>query len=79
MEVIMKKDKLKLIFILILAVLLFSCSKEVKEQKPVEGKVETSVKTELPPQETQAKEEKTEKEKEVVAEDSDKEAEKEGL
>ena len=75
----MKKDKLKLIFILILAVLLFSCSKEVKEQKPVEGKVETSVKTELPPQETQAKEEKTEKEKEVVAEDSNKEAEKEGL
>ena len=79
MEVIMKKDKSKLIFILILAVLLFSCSKEVKEQKPVEGKVETSVKTELPPQETQAKEEKTEKEKEVVAEDSNKEAEKEGL
>ena len=79
MEVIVKKDKLKLIFILILAVLLFSCSKEVKEQKPVEGKVETSAKTELPPQETQAKEEKTEKEKEVVAEDSDKEAEKEGL
>ena len=79
MEVIVKKDKLKLIFILILAVLLFSCSKEVKEQKPVEGKVETSVKTELPPQETQAKEEKTEKEKEVVAEDSDKETEKEGL
>ena len=75
----MKKDKSKLIFILILAVLLFSCSKEVKEQKPVEGKVETSVKTELPPQETQAKEEKTEKEKEVVAEDSDKETEKEGL
>ena len=75
----MKKDKSKLIFILILAVLLFSCSKEVKEQKPVEGKVETSVKTELPPQETQAKEEKTEKEKEVVAEDSNKEAEKEGL
>ena len=75
----MKKDKLKLIFILMLAVLLFSCSKEAKEQKPVEAKVETSVKTELPPQETQAKEEKTEKEKEVVAEDSNKEAEKEGL
>ena len=79
MEVIVKKDKLKLIFILMLAVLLFSCSKEAKEQKPVEAKVETSVKTELPPQETQAKEEKTEKEKEVVAEDSNKEAEKEGL
>ena len=46
MEVIVKKDKLKLIFILILAVLLFSCSKEVKEQKPVEGKVETSTKIE---------------------------------
>ena len=75
----MKKDKLKLIFILILAVLLFSCSKEIKEQKSEETKVETSVKTELPPQETQAKEEKTEKEKEVVAEDSDKETEKEGL
>ena len=75
----MQSNKLKLIFILILAVLLFSCSKEVKEQKPVEAKVETSVKTELPPQETQAKEEKTEKEKEVVAEDSNKEAEKEGL
>ena len=79
MEVIVKKDKLKFIFILILAFLLFSCSKEIKEQKPEETKVETSVKTELPPQETQAKEEKTEKEKEVVAEDSNKEAEKEGL
>ena len=79
----MKKNKLKLIIILILAVLLFSCSKEVKEpveeKKSVEAKIETSVKTELPPQETQAKEEKTEKEKEVVAEDSDKETEKEGL
>ena len=79
----MQSNKLKLIFILILAVLLFSCSKEVKEpeeeKKSVEAKIETSVKTELPPQETQAKEEKTEKEKEVVAEDSDKETEKEGL
>ncbi|EMB24329.1 hypothetical protein HMPREF9724_01133, partial [Treponema denticola SP37] len=74
----MKKDKLKLIFILILAVLLFSCSKEVKEQKPVEGKVETSVKTELPPQETQAKEEKAET-KEVINETPAKKAEKEGL
>ena len=78
MEVIVKKDKLKLIFILILAVLLFSCSKEVKEQKPVEGKVETSVKTELPPQETQAKEEKAET-KEVINETPAKKAEKEGL
>lgn len=62
---------------------LFSCSKEVKEpaeeQKPEETKVESSAKTEFSPQETQAKEEKTEKEKEVVAEDSDKETEKEGL
>ena len=74
----MKKDKSKLIFILILAVLLFSCSKEVKEQKPVEGKVETSVKTELPPQETQAKEEKAET-KEVINETPAKKAEKEGL
>ena len=49
MEVIVKKDKLKLIFILILAVLLFSCSKEVKEpaeektvaeSKLVENKIE---------------------------------------
>ena len=80
---LMQSNKLKLIFILILAFLLFSCSKEIKEpveeKKSVEAKIETSVKTELPPQETQAKEEKTEKEKEVVAEDSDKEAEKEGL
>ena len=75
----MQSSKLKFIFILILMFFLFSCSKEVKEQKPVEAKVETSAKTELPPQETQAKEEKTEKEKGVVAEDSDKEAEKEGL
>ena len=79
----MQSNKLKLIFILILAFLLFSCSKEIKEpveeKKSVEAKIETSVKTELPPQETQAKEEKTEKEKEVVAEDSDKETEKEGL
>ncbi|EMB24412.1 hypothetical protein HMPREF9724_01130, partial [Treponema denticola SP37] len=75
----MQKNKLKLIFILILAVFLFSCSKEVKEQKPEEVKVETSVKTEPQSKETQAKEEKTEKEKEVVAEDSDKETEKEGL
>jgi len=36
MEVIVKKDKLKLIFILILAAFLFSCSKEVKE--PAEEK-----------------------------------------
>ena len=49
MEVIVKKDKLKLIFILILAFLLFSCTKEVKEpaeektvaeSKPVENKIE---------------------------------------
>ena len=79
MEVIVKKDKLKLIFILILAVLLFSCSKEIKEQKLVEAKVESSIKTESQSKETQVKEEKTEKEKEVVAEDSDKETEKEGL
>ena len=76
MEVIVKKNKSKLIFILILAAFIFSCSKEIKEQKPEETKVETSVKTELPPQETQAKEEKTEKEKEVGAQDSNKEAEK---
>ena len=55
---LMQSNKLKLIFILMLAAFLFSCSKEVKEQNSVEGKVETSVKTELPPQETQAKEEK---------------------
>ncbi|UTC83649.1 clustered-type lipoprotein [Treponema denticola] len=42
----MKKDKLKLIFILILAAFLFSCSKEIKEQKPEETKVETSTKIE---------------------------------
>lgn len=42
----MKKNKLKLIIILILAVLLFSCSKEVKDQKPEETKVESSVKIE---------------------------------
>ena len=46
MEVIVKKDKLKLIFILILAALLFSCSKELKEQKPEETKVESSAKIE---------------------------------
>ena len=40
----MKKDKLKLVFILILVVLLFSCSKEVKEQNSAETKVESSVK-----------------------------------
>ena len=66
----MKKDKLKLIFILMLAVLLFSCSKEAKEpaeeQKPVEAKVETSTKTESQSKETQAKEEKTEKEKDIT-------------
>ena len=75
----MQSSKLKFIFILILMFFLFSCSKEVKEQKPEETKVESSAKTEFSPQETQAKEEKTEKEKEVVAEDSDKETEKEGL
>ena len=42
----MKKNKLKLIIILILAVLLFSCSKEIKEQKPEETKVESSAKIE---------------------------------
>ncbi|MGI5062606.1 clustered-type lipoprotein [Treponema denticola] len=42
----MKKNKLKLIFILILAVLLFSCTKEIKEQKPEETRVESSVKIE---------------------------------
>ena len=46
MEVIVKKDKLKLVFILILVVLLFSCSKEIKEQKPEETKVESSAKIE---------------------------------
>jgi len=46
MEVIVKKNKSKLIFILMLAVLLFSCSKEVKEQKLVEAKVESSIKIE---------------------------------
>ena len=82
MEVIVKKDKLKLIFILMLAVLLFSCSKEAKEpaeeQKPVEAKVETSTKTESQSKETQAKEEKTET-KEVINETPAKKAEKEGL
>ena len=67
----MKKNKLKLIFILILAAFLFSCSKEVKkpaeEKKPVEVKVETVqqnevkselfAKTESPSKESQAKEE----------------------
>ena len=42
----MKKNKLKLIIILILAVLLFSCSKEVKEQNSAETKVESSAKIE---------------------------------
>ena len=42
----MKKNKLKLIFILILAAFLFSCSKEIKEQKPEETKVESSAKIE---------------------------------
>ena len=46
MEVIVKKDKLQLIAILILTAFIISCSKEVKEQKPVEAKVETSVKIE---------------------------------
>ena len=41
----MKKDKPKLIFILMLAAFLFSCSKEVKEQNSAETKVESSVKT----------------------------------
>ncbi|EGC78738.1 hypothetical protein HMPREF9353_00141, partial [Treponema denticola F0402] len=42
----MQSNKLKLIFILILAVLLFSCTKEIKEQKPEETRVESSVKIE---------------------------------
>ena len=46
MEVIVKKDKLKLVFILILVVLLFSCSKEIKEQNSAETKVESSAKIE---------------------------------
>ncbi|EGC78727.1 hypothetical protein HMPREF9353_00147, partial [Treponema denticola F0402] len=69
----MKKNKLKLIFILILAAFLFSCSKEIKEQKPEETKVESSAKTELPTQETQAKEEadlKTKNLTEKLAEES---------
>lgn len=66
----MQSNKLKLIFILILAAFLFSCSKEVKkpaeEKKPVEVKVETVqqnevkselfAKTESPSKESQAKE-----------------------
>ena len=43
---LMQSNKLKLIFILMLAVLLFSCSKEVKEQNSAEAKVESSVKIE---------------------------------
>ncbi|UTC65825.1 hypothetical protein E4O00_12495 [Treponema sp. OMZ 788] len=88
----MQNNKLKLIFILILAAFIFSSSKEVKEPaeepKSVEAKVETvqhnevksdsSVKTELPPKETQAKEEKAET-KEVIPETPGKKAEKEGL
>ena len=69
----MKKNKLKLIFILILAILLFSCSKEVKEQNSAETKVESSAKTELPTQESQAKEEadlKTKNLTEKLAEES---------
>ncbi|AIN93785.1 clustered-type lipoprotein [Treponema putidum] len=42
----MQSNKLKLIFILILAAFIFSCSKDVKEQKPEETKVESSVKIE---------------------------------
>ncbi|MGI5069308.1 hypothetical protein [Treponema denticola] len=78
----MQSNKLKLIFILMLAAFIFSCSKEVKEpaeeQKPVEAKVETSTKTESQSKETQAKEEKTET-KEVINETPAKKAEKEGL
>ena len=40
----MQSNKLKLIFILMLAAFLFSCSKEVKEQNSAETKVESSVK-----------------------------------
>ncbi len=43
---LVRSNKLKLIFILMLAVLLFSCSKEVKEQNSAEAKVESSVKIE---------------------------------
>ncbi|UTY30188.1 clustered-type lipoprotein [Treponema putidum] len=43
---LMQSNKLKLIFILILAAFIFSCSKDVKEQKPVEAKVESSAKIE---------------------------------
>ena len=67
----MQKNKSKLIFILMLAILLFSCSKEVKEPaeekksaeakvetvQQNEAKVETSTKTESPSKESQAKEE----------------------
>ena len=45
-EIIIQSNKLKLIFILILAVILFSCSKEVKEQNSAEAKVESSAKIE---------------------------------
>ena len=43
---LMQSNKLKLIFILMLAAFIFSCSKEVKEQKLVEAKVESSIKIE---------------------------------
>ena len=38
--------KLKISLIILAGILLFSCTKEVKEQKPVEAKVESSVKIE---------------------------------
>lgn len=79
----MQSNKLKIIIILILVAFIFSCTKEVKEQKPIETKVETpnqnevknetSANTELS---AKAKEEKTET-KEVKA--HYKEVEKEGF
>lgn len=38
--------KLKIFLIILAGILLFSCTKEAKEQKPVEAKVETSTKIE---------------------------------
>lgn len=38
--------KLKIFLIILAGILLFSCTKETKEQKPVEAKVETSTKIE---------------------------------
>ena len=38
--------KLKISLVILAGILLFSCSKEIKEQKPVEAKVETSTKIE---------------------------------